>query len=60
MLFKTILTFVCFLASLVAIFYFTLQGREGGIFAALSGDRDRPQPVFYRSIGGWFRRRPPS
>ena len=51
MLFKTILTFVCFLASLVALFYFTMQGKDGGIFAALSGDEDKPQPVFYRSIG---------
>lgn len=52
MLFKTILTFVCFLTSLVALFYFTMQGKDGGIFAALSGDEDKPQPVFYRSIGG--------
>ena len=52
MLFKTILTFVCFLASLVALFYFTLKGKEGGIFAALSGNENKPQPVFYRSIGG--------
>lgn len=52
MLFKTILTFVCFLASLVALFYFTLQGKDGGIFSALSGDDSKPQPVFYRSIGG--------
>ena len=51
MLFKTILTFVCFLASLVALFYFTMQGKDGGIFSALSGDEDKPQPVFYRSIG---------
>ena len=52
MLFKTILTFVCFLASLVALFYFTLKGKDGGIFAALSGNEDKPRPVFYRSIGG--------
>ncbi len=51
MIFKTILTFVCFLAALVALFYLTMKGKEGGIFAALSGD-DRPPPVFYRSIGG--------
>ena len=52
MLFKTILTFVCFLASLVALFYFTMKGTDGGIFAALSGDEGKPRPVFYRSIGG--------
>ena len=52
MIFKTILTFVCFLASLVALLYFfTTKGKEGGIFAALSSDKDKPQPVFYRSIG---------
>ena len=51
MLFKTILTFICFLASLIALFYFTIHGKDGGLFAVLSSDEHRPQPVFYSSIG---------
>ncbi len=57
MLYKTILTFVCFLASLVVLFYFTMRGEGGGIFSALSRDEGGPQPVFYRSIGGGLEER---
>lgn len=51
MLIKTILTFICFIGSLSALLYFTMEGRDGGLFAVLSGSEDTPQPVFYRSIG---------